>query len=117
MFIVGIGQRVTEVATYKARTQEWLQDAAFWSDMNAYVGDWSQEVYGDVRSYAAPGAPLENRRDALVEFLRHQDLLAAAGGAVSGHGERILRQRGQRARERRVAVGLRATGGRWSTRR
>ncbi len=84
VFVVGIGQRVAEVSTYKARTQEWLQDAAFWSDMNAYVGDWSQEVYGDVRSYAAPGAPLENRREALIEFLRHQDLLASAGGSVSG---------------------------------
>ena len=84
VFIVGIGQRVPEIATYKARTQEWLQDSAFWGDMNAYVSDWSQEVYGDVRSYAAPGAPLANRRDALVEFLRNQDLLAAAGGAASG---------------------------------
>jgi hypothetical protein len=83
VFVVGVGQRAP-VATYKARTQEWLSDSAFWSDMNAYVGDWAQEVYGDVRSYAAPGAPLENRRDALVEFLRHQDLVAAAGGAVSG---------------------------------
>ncbi len=83
VFVVGVGQRAP-VATYKARTQEWLQDAAFWSDMNVYVGDWVQEVYGDVRSYAAPGAPLANRRDALVEFLRHQDLVAAAGGTVSG---------------------------------
>ena len=40
VFIVGIGQRAP-VATYKARTQEWLQDTAFWSDMNVYVGDWS----------------------------------------------------------------------------
>ena len=46
MFVVGIGQRVAEVATYKARMQEWLEDAAFWSDVNAYVSDWSQEVYG-----------------------------------------------------------------------
>jgi hypothetical protein len=84
VFVVGVGQRVPEVGTYKARTQEWLQDSAFWSDMNAYVGDWSQEVYGDVRSYAVPGSPLASRRDALVEFLRHQDLLAAAGGAASG---------------------------------
>jgi len=84
VFVVGIGQRVPELATYKARTQEWLQDSAFWIDMNAYVSDWSQEVYGDVRSYAAPGAPLASRRDALVEYLRHQDLLAAAGGAASG---------------------------------
>ncbi len=84
VFVVGIGQRVPAVATYKARTQEWLQDAPFWADMNAYVSDWAQEVYGDVRSYAVPLAPLATRRDALVEFLRHQDLLATAGAAASG---------------------------------
>jgi len=84
VFVVGISQRVPALGTYKARTQEWLQDAAFWSDMNVYVSDWSQEVYGDVRSYAVPGSPLASRRDSLVEFLRHQDLLAAAGSTVSG---------------------------------
>ena len=84
VFVVGIGQRVPEVGTYKARTQEWLQDVAFWSDVNAYVSDWSQEVYGDVRSYAAPGTTTTARREALVEYLRHADLLAGAGGAVSG---------------------------------
>jgi hypothetical protein len=84
VFGVGIGQRVSEVATYKARMQEWLQDSAFWIDMNAYVAAWSQEVYGDVRAYAAPGAPTDGRREALVEYLRHSDLLASAGGAASG---------------------------------
>ena len=84
VFIVGIGQRVAEVGTYKARMQEWLQDGAFWSDVNQYVSDWSQEVYGDVRGYAAPGADAATRRDALVDYLRHSDLLAVAGGGVSG---------------------------------
>ena len=84
VFIVGIGQRVAEVGTYKARMQEWLQDGAFWSDVNQYVSDWSQEVYGDVRGYAAPGADAATRRDALVDYLRHSDLLAVAGGGSSG---------------------------------
>ncbi len=84
VFVVGVGQRVTSVATYKARLQEWLQDSAFWVDMNAYVSDWAQEVYGDVRSYAVPGSPVTQRRDALTDYLEHPDLLAAAGGAVSG---------------------------------
>ena len=84
VWIVGVGQRVPEIATYKARMQEWLQDSAFWVDMNAYVSDWSQEVYADVRGYAAPGAAATNRRDALVDYLRHSDLLALAGGAASG---------------------------------
>src|SRR5262245_16359020 len=84
VFVVGVGQRVPSVATYKARMQEWLQDSAFWIDMNTYVSDWSQEVYGDVRAYAAPGSAVTTRRDALTDFLEHSDLLAAAGGAVSG---------------------------------
>lgn len=84
VFVIGIGQRVPEVATYKARSQEWLQDAAFWVDMNAYVSDWAQEVYADVRSYAAPGSSIAGRRDALVDYLRHADLLAGAGGPASG---------------------------------
>jgi hypothetical protein len=84
VFVVGVGQRVPSVATYKARMQEWLQDSAFWVDMNAYVSDWSQEVYGDVRAYAAPGSAVTARRDALTDFLEHSDLLAAAGGAASG---------------------------------
>ena len=84
VFVVGIGQRVSEVGTYKARLQEWLQDAAFWADMSSYVSDWSQEVYGDVRGYAAPGADAATRRDALVDYLRHSDLLASAGATASG---------------------------------
>ena len=92
VFVVGVGQRVTTVATYKARLQEWLQDSAFWVDMNAYVGDWAQEVYGDVRSYAVPGSPVIQRRDALTDYLEHPDLLAAAGGAVSGTANAFLAQ-------------------------
>jgi hypothetical protein len=90
VFVVGIGQRVAEVATYKARSQEWLQDSAFWADMNAYVSDWGQEVYGDIRSYAAPGAPTTGRREALVDYLRHADLLAGAGGGASGTANAFL---------------------------
>jgi hypothetical protein len=90
VFVVGLGQRVPELGTYKARVQEWLQDAQFWIDMNVFVSDWSQEAYGDVRSYAVPGAPLAGRRDGLVEYLRHMDLLAAAGGAVSGTANAFL---------------------------
>ena len=92
VFVVGVGQRVTSVATYKARLQEWLQDGAFWVDMNAYVSDWAQEVYGDVRSYAAPGSSVIQRRDTLTDYLEHPDLLATAGGAVSGTASALFSQ-------------------------
>ena len=90
VFVIGISQRVSEVGTYKARMQEWLQDAAFWTDMSAYVSDWSQEVYGDVRGYAAPGAAAATRRDALVDYLHHSDLLASAGSTASGTANAFL---------------------------
>ena len=79
-FMVGIGQGTTDLSVYKANLQNWLQDTAFWSDMAAYVSDWSQESYGDVRNYAVPGAPLAARRDALRAYLGHGVALAAAGG-------------------------------------
>jgi hypothetical protein len=94
VFVVGLGQRVPALGTYKARVQEWFQDAQFWIDMNAYVSDWSQEAYGDVRSYAVPAAPLAGRRDGLVDYLRHMDLLAAAGGTVSGTANAFLSNAG-----------------------
>ena len=46
--------------------------------MGRDVGDWQQEVYGDVRKYAVPGASREARRDALNEYLQHPATLAAA---------------------------------------
>jgi len=92
VFVVGVGQRVPSVATYKARLQEWLQDSAFWVDMNTYVSDWAQEVYGDVRSYAVAGSSVTQRRDSLTDYLEHPDLLAAAGGAVSGTASAFFSQ-------------------------
>jgi hypothetical protein len=47
--------------------------------MAAYVSDWSQEVYGDVRNYAVAGAGTAARRDALNEYLQHELALANAG--------------------------------------
>jgi hypothetical protein len=90
VFMVGVGQNTPDLSTYKARQQEWLQDAAFWTDLSGWVSDWSLEVYGDVRAYAAPGAPLQGRRDALVDYLQHQTLLANAGGDLTAAARSFL---------------------------
>ena len=37
VFVTGISQPTTPLDTYKARLESWLQDAAFWGDMSAYV--------------------------------------------------------------------------------
>jgi hypothetical protein len=82
VFIVGLGQGTTNVSVYQTNLQNWLADTAFWTDMNAYVSDWSQEVYGDFRRYAVPGAPIIQRRDYLNDYLEHALVLTRAGPAT-----------------------------------
>jgi hypothetical protein len=79
VFIVGIGQPTTNVSVYQTNLQNWLADTAFWTDMNAYVSDWSQEVYGDYRRHAVPGAPITLRRDYLNDYLEHALVVARSG--------------------------------------
>ena len=82
VFITGMNQSTGELSVYQARLQDWLADASFWNDMRAYVSDWSQELYGDVRNYAVPGTTLEERRVALDEYLQHELTLARVGPAT-----------------------------------
>ncbi len=79
--VIGFGQRTPDVSVYQNTLQGWLADAAFWADMATYVSDWSQEVYGDLRTYAVPGSPVSARRDYLNDYLQHKLVLAGAGPA------------------------------------
>jgi hypothetical protein len=78
VWIVGVGQSVPDTTLYQTNLQNWLGDAAFWTDMSAYVADWSQEVYGDYRRVAVPGTSPQQRRDYLNDYLQHQIVLARA---------------------------------------
>ena len=79
VLVIGFGQRTSNVSLYQSTLQSWLTDSAFWTDMATYVGDWSQEVYGDLRAHAVPGQPVPVRRDYLNDYLQHKLLLAGAG--------------------------------------
>jgi hypothetical protein len=79
VFVIGFGQQSGDVSLYQTILQNWLTDSAFWTDMSTYVSDWSQEVYGDVRSYAVPGVPESVRRDYLNDYLQHVLVLAGVG--------------------------------------
>jgi hypothetical protein len=79
VFVIGVGQRANSLALYQNNLQNWLTDSAFWTDMTAYVSDWSQEVYADFRSYGVPGAPITTRRDYLNDYLQHELVLAGIG--------------------------------------
>jgi hypothetical protein len=78
-FVIGVGQQAADVSLYQTNLQNWFTDSAFWADMSTYVSDWSQEVYGDMRNYAVPGASEPVRRDYLNDYLQHELVLAGVG--------------------------------------
>ena len=79
VFVIGVGQQTTDTSLLQTNLQNWFADSAFWEAMNTYVSDWSQEVYGDVRSHAVPGVAEQTRRDYLNDYLQHQLVLAGVG--------------------------------------
>jgi hypothetical protein len=92
VFVAGIGQGTPDLGPYKANLQNWLQDAAFWTEAAGYVSDWAQENYGDIRNYAVSGTTPQQRRDALVQYLTHEPTLANAGPDTAGAARDLLRQ-------------------------
>src|SRR4051812_43585366 len=50
VFAVGPSQNSVSFPQYRANLEAWFQDQNFWADMSSYVGDFFQEVYGDVRN-------------------------------------------------------------------
>jgi IPT/TIG domain len=92
VFIVGLGQGTTFLSTYKTNLENWLQDSDFWTDMSAYVSDWSQEVYGDFRNYGVPGSTLPTRRDYLNDYLEHEIVLAGVGPDTIATARTYLQQ-------------------------
>ena len=90
--VIGFGQRTADVSAYQNTLQGWLSDTAFWTDMATYVSDWSQEVYGDLRSYAVSGSDVSVRREYLNDYLQHKLVLAGAGPAEIEQARAYLRE-------------------------
>jgi hypothetical protein len=92
VFVIGFGQRTLDLSVYQRTLQGWLEDAAFWTDMAQYVADWSQEVYGDVRSHAVPGEAETVRREYLNDYLQHALVLASVGPETIEPARAFLRE-------------------------
>jgi hypothetical protein len=90
VFTVGMGQRTTNFATYKANLRGWLEDADFWNDMDLYARFWAQEVYADP-DYVCVGDVVVGERSSHVNaFVEHVATLAAAGPASANAAEAYL---------------------------
>jgi hypothetical protein len=68
-----------DLAAYKADLQAWLEDEAFWRELDTYVDFFAQESYVDVRNWGVEGAPLARRAHSMNAYFNHVTELAEAG--------------------------------------
>jgi hypothetical protein len=77
-------QNIPDVAQYKTELEAWLQDSAFWADVDHYVRFLAKEVYPDARFWGVPGSSRDERRRHLDEYLFHVlDLVRSGPAGVS----------------------------------
>ena len=81
VFVIGMGEGTTNLATYKQHLENWLQDAAFWVDANSYARWWGQEVYPDPTAVCVGSATVAERAASLNAFTEHLPRLAASVGS------------------------------------
>jgi hypothetical protein len=92
VFVIGLSQALADTSVYRRTLQGWLSDAGFWTDMNAYVRYFAQEVYPDVRNTLVPGSPRAERAKYLNDYLQHLPVLAEAGPDAASDARSFLRR-------------------------
>jgi hypothetical protein len=92
VFNVAPQSDVQEVAGYKTSLQHWLQDEAFWGDLDRYADFFAHEVYANPDTWGVAGVPLARRADSLNDYLFHLAALAEAGPDAVAAARDFLRR-------------------------
>jgi hypothetical protein len=79
VFNIFVPSDIRDATAYKADLQAWLQDEAFWGELDTYVDFFAEEVYPSPFTWGVAGAPLETRAEYLNDYLFHMLTLAEAG--------------------------------------
>jgi hypothetical protein len=79
VFNIFVPSDTTDVSAYKASLQTWLEDEAFWSDLDTYVDFFAEEVYPSPFTWGVADGSLETRTEYLNDYLFHMLALAEAG--------------------------------------
>jgi hypothetical protein len=68
-----------ELASYKEDLKRWLEDEAFWRELDTYADFFAQESYLDVGNWGVEGLPLAARAASMNDYFNHVTELAEAG--------------------------------------
>jgi hypothetical protein len=79
VFNIFVPSDTGDVSAYKTDLKAWLEDEAFWSDLNEYVDFFAEEVYPSPFTWGVADASFETRTEYLNDYLFHMLALAEAG--------------------------------------
>jgi hypothetical protein len=91
VYLAGMGQTLQNFAVYKPNVKTWLQQDAWWRDMNSYVRWFGYEVYADPHLDCVPGSNVPADAANLNAYLEHIPRLAVAGGAATATAAAYLK--------------------------
>jgi hypothetical protein len=72
-------QNIPDVAQYKAETESWLEDSAFWDDVAPKIRILTKEAYPDARFWGVAGSSRHERSEHLTEYMEHLINLVESG--------------------------------------
>lgn len=84
-------QNIPFVQEYKEDWKDWLEDDAFWADVEKYVRWIGKEVYSDTRLWGPPDSPLAKRAHHLQQYQFHVAELAEHAPPSADRARRYLR--------------------------
>jgi hypothetical protein len=91
VFNIFVPSDMTDVTAYKASLQAWLEDDAFWSDLDRYVDFFAEEVYPSPLTWGVADASPDTRTEYLHDYLFHMLELADAGPDTAAAAQGFLR--------------------------
>jgi hypothetical protein len=92
VFNIFIPSDTTDLAAYKADLQAWLEDEAFWKDLDRYVDFFAEEVYPSPHTWGVADSSLETRTEYLQDYLFHMLTLANAAPETAGVAQGFLQR-------------------------
>jgi hypothetical protein len=85
-------QNLPDVPEYKEQMKGWLEDSAFWAEMQGRVRWLLREVYADTRFHSVPGTSRDERRRHLEAYQQHLLELVEAGPDTVETARSFLRE-------------------------
>jgi hypothetical protein len=92
VFNIFVPSDTSDLAGYKSSLKAWLEDEAFWNELDKYVAFFAEEVYPSPLTWGVPETSVETRTGYLQDYLFHMLTLAGVGPEDTAVAQEFLKR-------------------------